>query len=111
MVLPAIAEGFNLPDHPIIQCKHVGGTMSPSAFAVLPFTTSSNLLACSVREILRSRTPENAVSQPRHLSKDPGNARAVGHEPTSFDRLAKGVDRRQICSRQQRQRCVNRSRT
>src|SRR5262249_40796761 len=96
MVLPAIAEGFNLPDHLIIQCKHGGWHDEPERLCGLAVHHQLELARLLRREILRSRTPENAVSQSRHLSKDPGNARAVGHEPTSFDRLAKGVDRRQI---------------
>src|SRR5215510_14902654 len=75
------------------RASSVGGTVSPSALAVLRFIRNSNLVGCTTGKSA-GFSPENAAGVDTGLSPSIRKARRIAHKTADFHGLAPGVNRR-----------------
>src|SRR5258706_15997486 len=76
----------------------VGGTVRPSAFAVLRFMTSSNLVGCSIGRSAGLAHFRILPTKVAVASEEDDEARAVGHQATLVRELAKAIHGREAAA-------------
>ena len=75
------------------SASSVGGTVRPSALAVLRLITNSNLVGCMDRQVGRLLALENAAGIDAGLAVRFGKAGSVAHQAAGHGELAPKVDR------------------
>ena len=82
------------------RASSVGGTLRPSALAVLRLMTSSNLVGCPHRQVGRLLALEDAAGIDADLTKHLGDVGSVAHQPADFDNGARGMQGDRMACRQ-----------